>query len=114
MTRTQARSDCGHCSNGPKTVDGQSSSRILAPISPPPANTESINCVFSRSMAESLDSPPQIKKARPKDILFLLVQSTHDCCRKRQRMSRLPHSFCKQRSSDRLLADFLLSGARPL
>src|ERR1700691_3003362 len=46
MTRTQARSDCGHCSNGPKTVDDQSSSRILAPISPPPANTDSINCVL--------------------------------------------------------------------
>src|SRR5258708_39260247 len=54
--RTQARSDCGHCSNGPKAVADQSSARILAPISPPPANTDSINCVLMRSMSESLDS----------------------------------------------------------
>src|ERR1700733_9515798 len=56
MTRTLARNDCGHCSRGPKAVADQSSARILAPISPPPANTDSIKCVFMRSMAESLDS----------------------------------------------------------
>ena len=58
MARTQALSDCGHRSNGPKTVEDQSSARILAPISPPPANTDSINCVWMSSMLESLDSPP--------------------------------------------------------
>ena len=56
MTPTHALRDCGHCSNGPKAVADQSSARILAPISPPPANTDSINCVLMRSMAESLDS----------------------------------------------------------
>ena len=54
--RTQARSDCGHCSTGPSTVVDQSTARIRAPISPPPANTDSINCVLLRSMAGSLDS----------------------------------------------------------
>src|ERR1700685_4518275 len=56
MTPTQARSDCGHRSTGPRTVFDQSSARMRAPISPPPANTDSINCLLLRSMTESLDS----------------------------------------------------------
>src|SRR5262245_14657950 len=43
MMRTQILSDCGHCSNGPSAVVDQSSARMRAPISPPPANTDSIS-----------------------------------------------------------------------
>src|ERR1700691_3071423 len=49
------------------TLRGETPKR---PISPPPANTDSINCVLMRSMVESLDSPPQIRCARPKDVLL--------------------------------------------
>src|SRR5262249_32347391 len=58
MMRTQARRECGHRSTGPSTVVDQSTARIRAPISPPPANTDSINGVLLGSMAESLDSAP--------------------------------------------------------
>ena len=46
------RSDSGHCSTGPSTVFDQSTARIRAPMSPPPANTESIKRVLLRSIAE--------------------------------------------------------------
>jgi len=72
MTRTQVRSDCGHCSNGPRAVVDQSSARILAPISPPPANTDSLNCVLMRSMAEAT-APPDMhnRSAKPIHIFSL-------------------------------------------
>ena len=54
--RTQARSDCGHCVTGPSTVVDQSTARIRAPMSPPPANTDSINCVLLRSMGRPFGS----------------------------------------------------------
>src|ERR1700737_573128 len=75
--RTQARSDCGHCSNGPRVVVDQSNARILAPMSPPPANTESINCVLMRSMAESLDSPSALSDVHNRIDLLSLVRSRH-------------------------------------
>ena len=73
MTPTQAFSDCGHCSSGPKAVADQSSARILAPISPPPANTESINCVLMRSMAESLDLASALSDVHNRIHLLSLV-----------------------------------------
>jgi hypothetical protein len=39
-----------HYSTGPRTVVDQSSARMRAPISPPPANTDSINCILLRSI----------------------------------------------------------------
>src|ERR1700680_1271549 len=70
--RTQARSDCGHCSNGPRVVVDQSNARIPAPTAPPPATTEKITCVLMRSMAESLDSASALS-----DDLLSLVRSRH-------------------------------------
>jgi hypothetical protein len=63
--RTQARSDCGHCSTGPSTVVDQSTARMRAPMSPPPANTDSINCVLLRSMVASLTRHPHVRPAPP-------------------------------------------------
>src|SRR5260370_13540062 len=72
--RTQARSDCGHCSNGLRAVVDQSNARILAPISPPPANTDSINCVLMRSMAESLDLASALSDVHNRIHLLSLVR----------------------------------------
>src|SRR5260370_36062649 len=70
MTRTQACSDCGHCSNGPKTVADQSSARILAPISPPPANTDSPNCVLTLSMPEFHDWASALSDLHNRIIIY--------------------------------------------
>src|SRR5580704_3218210 len=59
--------------NGPRGVVDQSNARILAPMSPPPANTDSINCVLIRSMAESLDSATALSAMDNRVDLFSLV-----------------------------------------
>ena len=74
MTPTQARNDCGHCSNGPKSVADQSNARILAPISPPPANTASLNCDLMRSMWESIESASARSNVLSRILLLSLVR----------------------------------------
>src|ERR1700741_4856583 len=54
--RTQICSERDHCSSGPSAVVDQSSARMRSRISPPPAKTDSIDCVLVRSMARSIDS----------------------------------------------------------